>query len=196
MANQYMGVPGYSGYEAYNPGMPYYYTPSYRMPYNPYSVAQNTQMQNQQQNSLPTPQEQNNQNITCIKVPDIEYAKGVFVAPNQTVYMIAQNTAELYAKVTDNMGYGPLRCFKLIEFDPTTEKAQEMVNSTSANFVGREEFNQFASNIVSEINTMKNNLNSSVSISTQVSSPQDVKRVQQKKNLTQDSTTSESGVNK
>lgn len=156
MANQYMGAPTmYGGYDPYNPGAPFPYAGMYKSPYNTnYSVTS----QLQPQNAVPQTPQQPMQvsNLQCIQVPNADYAKSVVLNPNQTLYMVSQNAPELYAKTTDPMGVATMKYFKLVEFDPTMEAAQQAVNNQIGNVVSREEFNQFANNVAAQFNAIQN----------------------------------------
>lgn len=155
MANQYMGAPTmYGGYDPYNPGVPFSYVGMYKSPYNTnYSVPS----QLQPQNVVPQTPQQAMQvsNLQCIQVPNADYAKSVVLNPNQTLYMVSQNAPELYAKTTDPMGVATMKYFKLVEFDPTVEAAQQAVNNQIGNVVSREEFNQFANNVALQFNAIQ-----------------------------------------
>lgn len=155
MANQYIGAPTmYGGYDPYNPGAPFPYAGMYKSPYNTsYSVPS----QLQPQNVVPQTPQQPMQisNLQCIQVPNADYAKSVVLNPNQTLYMVSQNAPELYAKTTDPMGVATMKYFKLVEFDPTMEAAQQAVNNQIGNVVSREEFNQFANNVAAKFNAIQ-----------------------------------------
>lgn len=155
MANQYIGAPTmYGGYDPYNPGAPFPYAGMYKSPYNTnYSVPS----QLQPQNVVPQTPQQPMQisNLQCIQVPNADYAKSVVLNPNQTLYMVSQNAPELYAKTTDPMGVATMKYFKLVEFDPTMEAAQQAVNNQIGNVVSREEFNQFANNVAAQFNAIQ-----------------------------------------
>lgn len=155
MANQYMGAPTmYGSYDPYNPGAPFPYAGMYKSPYNTnYSVPS----QLQPQNVVPQTPQQPMQisNLQCIQVPNADYAKSVVLNPNQTLYMVSQNAPELYAKTTDPMGVATMKYFKLVEFDPTMEAAQQAVNNQIGNVVSREEFNQFANNVAAQFNAIQ-----------------------------------------
>lgn len=156
MANPYMGAPTmYGGYDPYNPGAPFPYAGMYKSPYNsimygsqtPQTIPQNIPQQVQPQ--------MNGQSLQCIQVPNADYAKSVVLNPNQTLYMVSQNAPELYAKTTDPMGVATMKYFKLVEFDPTMEAAQQAVNNQIGNVVSREEFNQFANNVAAQFNAIQ-----------------------------------------
>lgn len=155
MANQYMGAPTmYGGYDPYNPGAPFPYAGMYKSAYNTnYSIPS----QLQPQNVVPQTPQQPMQisNLQCIQVPNADYAKSVVLNPNQTLYMVSQNAPELYAKTTDPMGVATMKYFKLVEFDPTMEAAQQAVNNQIGNVVSREEFNQFANNVAAQFNAIQ-----------------------------------------
>lgn len=155
MANQYMGAPTmYGGYDPYNPGAPFPYAGMYKSPYNTnYSVPSQLQPQNVVQQTPQQPMQISN--LQCIQVPNADYAKSVVLNPNQTLYMVSQNAPELYAKTTDPMGVATMKYFKLVEFDPTMEAAQQAVNNQIGNVVSREEFNQFANNVAAQFNAIQ-----------------------------------------
>lgn len=155
MANPYMGAPTmYGGYDPYNPGAPYSYANSYRTPYNtPYNSPGQPPMP---QNIGQQPQQpMQGQALQCIQVPNSDYAKSVVLNPNQTLYMVSQNAPELYAKAADSMGVATMKYFKLVEFDPTIEAAQQVVNTQIGNVVSRDEFNAFANSVQTQFNALQ-----------------------------------------
>lgn len=168
MANPYMGAPSvYGGYDPYNPGVPYSYANPYRTPYTPtYTgttqpvVQQAIGQQSQQMGAQ-------GQSLQCIQVPNADYAKSVVLNPNQTLYMVSQNSPELYAKAADSMGVATMKYFKLVEFDPTMEAAQQAVNTQIGNVVSREEFNQFANSVAAQFNAIQSGLSSQGNIPVQ-----------------------------
>lgn len=169
MANPYMGAPTmYGGYDPYNPGAPYSYASAYRMPYNP-SYGASTQPAPPQAIGQQIPQQQpmQGQTLQCIQVPNADYAKSVVLNPNQTLYMVSQNAPELYAKAADSMGVATMKYFKLMEFDPTMEAAQQAVNNQIGNVVSREEFTQFANNVQMQFNALQQGLGSQGNIPSQ-----------------------------
>lgn len=104
---------------------------------------------------MPQQQPMQGQALQCIQVPNADYAKSVVLNPNQTLYMVSQNAPELYAKAADSMGVATMKYFKLMEFDPTMEAAQQAVNNQIGNVVSREEFNQFANNVQMQFNALQ-----------------------------------------
>lgn len=159
MASPYLGAPSvYGGYDPYNPGAPYSYgAGSSRNPY-PGMYGMNNQPQPAtmgQQPQQPIPQ---TPALQCIQVPSADYAKSVVLNPNQTLYMVSQNAPELYAKAADSMGVATMKYFKLVEFDPTMEAAQQAVNTQIGNVVSREEFNAFANNVAAQFNAIQQGL--------------------------------------
>lgn len=158
MANPYMGAPTmYGGYDPYSPGAPYSYANPYRTPYNTSYGAPAQPPAPQASIGQPMPQQQpmQGQALQCIQVPNADYAKSVVLNPNQTLYMVSQNAPELYAKAADSMGVATMKYFKLMEFDPTMEAAQQAVNNQIGNVVSREEFNQFANNVQMQFNALQ-----------------------------------------
>lgn len=159
MDNPYLGVPlVYRGYDPYNPGAPYSYgVGSYK---NPYSGIYGPNAQPQPATLGQQPQQQAPQTpaLQCIQVPSADYAKSVVLNPNQTLYMVSQNAPELYAKAADSMGVATMKYFKLVEFDPTMEAAQQAVNNQIGNVVSREEFNAFANNVAAQFNAIQQGL--------------------------------------
>lgn len=145
--NPYMAPMNQASQAFYYPYRYQYGNPEYMNPMQNTINQQNRQLQNQQQSTL-----------TCVQVPDLEYAKKVFVSPNQTVYMLSQNAPEIYAKSADAMGVGPIRCFKMVEFDPEAEKTKEIVNNQMETLVTREEFNIFANNVTNALNSFQQTL--------------------------------------
>lgn len=155
MLNYYVpGVPmPYVGYDSY--GRPQQYP--YRYENNPdYFANQPNGNMAMQQGVRQTLNQQ--PNFTCIQVPDIEYAKKVFVAPNQIVYMFCQNKPELYAKATDSVGVGPIRCFKLVEFQPPTEQTPMQANEQRQDVVLQEEFNNFVNVVKTTLASIQENM--------------------------------------
>lgn len=155
MANPYMGAPTmYGGYDPYNPGAPYSYANSYRTPYNtPYNSPGQPPMP--QTIGQQPQQPMQGQALQCIQVPNSDYAKSVVLNPNQTLYMVSQNAPELYAKAADSMGVATMKYFKLVEFDPTIEAAQQAVNTQIGNVVSRDEFNAFANSVQTQFNALQ-----------------------------------------
>lgn len=155
-----MGAPTmYGGYDPYNPGAPFPYAGMYKSPYNTnYSIPSQLQPQNVVQQTPQQPMQVSN--LQCIQVPNADYAKSVVLNPNQTLYMVSQNAPELYAKTTDPMGVATMKYFKLVEFDPTMEAAQQAVNNQIGNVVSREEFNQFANNVAAQFNAIQQGFSS------------------------------------
>lgn len=137
----YFGVPS-----VYDQSTQFGY-PSYQNRIYPSQIPQPTQQPIQQNPTIP-----------CIQVPNIEYARSVTLNPNQTLYMVSQNSPELYAKATDSMGVATMKTFKLVEFDPTVEAAQQAVNNQSVNFVSREEFNNFVNNVSNQFSIIQQNI--------------------------------------
>lgn len=155
MANPYMGAPTmYGSYDPYSPGAPFPYAGMYKSPYNSMYGSQTPQTVPQTIPQQVQPQ-MNGQSLQCIQVPNADYAKSVVLNPNQTLYMVSQNAPELYAKTTDPMGVATMKYFKLVEFDPTMEAAQQAVNNQIGNVVSREEFNQFANNVAAQFNAIQ-----------------------------------------
>lgn len=129
------------------------------MPYNPYATPGNPYapnpmaytspfVQNQmqaQQSPVTAPTSpgmaQPNQNTTngpWVLVNGVQGAREVMVQPNQTIYMMSQNSNEFYVKAADNMGVANMRCFRFNEFDPNAEM-QQNVQQPQVDYVTREE---------------------------------------------------------
>lgn len=159
MANPYIGAPGiYGGYDPYNPGTPYSYGNPYRSPYNSTTYGALNPPPAQSVGQQPVQQPMQGQALQCIQVPNADYAKSVVLNPNQTLYMVSQNAPELYAKATDSMGVATMKYFKLMEFDPTMEAAQQAVSTQIGNVVSREEFNNFANSVAAQFNALQQGL--------------------------------------
>lgn len=109
----------------------------------------------------PATQQGNNSNIPWVYVPSIESAKQIFCAPGQTIYIMNQNQPEFYVKSANEMGVVdmkicPFNMMTLAEYEQA--KAQTMAtqtNNADVDFLPRAEFNQFASNVSQELNTVR-----------------------------------------
>ncbi len=126
------------------------------MPYNPYATPGNPYAPNPMAftsqpypNGISTPvtaptspgMAQPNQNTTngpWVLVNGVQGAREVMVQPNQTIYMMSQNSNEFYVKAADNMGVANMRCFRFNEFDPNAEM-QQSVQQPQVDYVTREE---------------------------------------------------------
>lgn len=80
------------------------------------------------------------------------------VQPNQVAYMMNQNAPEFYVKATDTMGVATLKYFRFHEFSPEQEAVKQAVDSQSASFVSRDEFNQFANTINAQFNAIQQSI--------------------------------------
>lgn len=70
------------------------------------------------------------------------------------------------------MGVATMKYFKLVEFDPTMEAAQQAVNNQIGNVVSREEFNQFANNVAAQFNAIQHGFsNGNVNLQQNVLTP-------------------------
>lgn len=157
MPNSYYMPPSlpYNSYDPYGRPQPIY----------PYRYDSNNvdYLLNQQNGAMGVPPNMTQstnpqQNMTCIRVTDRESAQKVFVAPNQILYMVAQNRPELYVKATDSMGLGQIRYFKIFEFNPEEEQAQTPVSDQMQNVVTQEEFNNFASAVKATLASIQQNM--------------------------------------
>lgn len=148
MQNNY--CPGQDPYSSYP--SPY---PGYGMPRNYYpsnvinGSGSNTPINNQNGS---------NSNMPWILVPNIETARNVIVGPNQTAYLMSQNTNEFYVKSTDSMGVATIKYFKFMEFDPNIESAKQIVDAQSERLVSREEFNQFVNSVSNQFAIIQQNM--------------------------------------
>lgn len=102
-------------------------------------------------NGQPTqPQQPNMTNVNWIYVPNIEAAKNVSIMPSQTLYIMNQNKNEFYLKTSNEMGVSSLKVCPFSVFDAAEyeQKSQiEQAQSVAGEFVGRDEFNNFAQNV-------------------------------------------------
>lgn len=151
MAGNAFGAPGmFNGYDPYNTGMPDFTNPyrGYTNPYDPYNTGRN-RMQNGQN--------MQDSNMQWIYVNGIEGARNVMVSPNQTAYMMSQSSNEFYVKAVDNMGVAVLKAYRFQEFDPNAE-AQQIANAQNADYVSRNEYNQFVNNVSNQLAMIQQNL--------------------------------------
>lgn len=96
------------------------------------------------------PQQPNMTNVNWIYVPNIEAAKNVSIMPSQTLYIMNQNKNEFYLKTSNEMGVSSLKVCPFSVFDAAEyeQKSQiEQAQSVAGEFVGRDEFNNFAQNV-------------------------------------------------
>lgn len=105
-------------------------------------------------------QQGNNSNVPWVYVPSIESAKQIFCAPSQTIYIMNQNQPEFYVKSANEMGVVdmkicPFNMMTLTEYEQGKTQAATQANNTDMDFLPRAEFNQFASNVSQELNTVR-----------------------------------------
>ena len=128
------------------PGIGYQYK-SYG-PYTPPMGQQNNVLNGGQppQNN-PQP---NMSNVNWIYVPSLDAAKNVSIMPSQTLYIMNQNKNEFYLKTSNEMGVSSLKVCPFTVFDVADyeQKSQiEQAQSVAGEFVGRDEFNNFAQTV-------------------------------------------------
>lgn len=95
-------------------------------------------------------QQPNMTNVNWIYVPSLEAAKNVSIMPSQTLYIMNQNKNEFYLKTSNEMGVSSLKVCPFTVFDAAEyeQKSQiEQAQSVAGEFVGRDEFNNFAQTV-------------------------------------------------
>lgn len=173
-----MSIPGQPNLPIYGPynGSQYDYLGGYRnyMPPNPYAQNQALNGQNTMLQSIQPPQQQTN-NIQFALIPSREVAQNATAEKGQTIYMMNQNSPEIYMKAADNFGLQSTRYFRLVEFNPEQENQQnqQMLNQ-NVDYIPREEFNQFANAASSEIAALKQQIMSIPQLSAPTSPPETV----------------------
>lgn len=120
-------------------------------PYGSYgpSIGQQNHVLNGGQATQNNPQP-NMTNVNWIYVPNLEAAKNVSIMPSQTLYIMNQNKNEFYLKTSNEMGVSSLKVCPFTVFDVADyeQKSQiEQAQSVAGEFVGRDEFNNFAQNV-------------------------------------------------
>lgn len=145
-----------------NNGPQYDYMGGYRnyMPPNYFGQNQGVNGPNQPMPTMPPAQPQQiNNNMQFVLVPNIEYAEKVTAEKGQTIYMMNQNKPEIYAKAADGFGLQSSKYFRLLEFDPNSEKQSEQLANTNFDYIPREEYNRFVAAASTEIEALKKTVN-------------------------------------
>lgn len=184
MPNDYFNnVPGgmynnpYGGpYNAPGASFPYPGMNGYQpRPYGSYAPSigqQNNALNGQTTNNQS--QQLNMTNVNWIYVPNLEAAKNVSIMPSQTLYIMNQNKNEFYLKTSNEMGVSSLKVCPFSVFDAAEyeQKSQiEQAQSVAGEFVGRDEFNNFAQNVSQQFAMIQQGM---VGAATVVASPQPV----------------------
>lgn len=112
--------------------MPNNFGYNFNQPWQPYQPYQTQQFSNNTQ-----------QNQQLISVNGIDSARAYPVMPNSRIALFDNNEDVVYIKSTDDQGFSNIRAFRLNEFSPDVQTAQQ-----SNSFVTREEFNQLKQEIM------------------------------------------------
>lgn len=123
--------------------------------YNPYNSVLGNQQQPMTAQTAPmmAPQQANSMQFALI--PSRKVAEDATVEKGQTIYLMNQNSAEIYMKAADNFGLQNIRYFRLVEFNPNEEKQQAQQVNVTGDYIPRSEFNQFVSAVSAEIENLK-----------------------------------------
>lgn len=156
-----MSIPGQPSYMPYSSpynGAQYDFMGSYRNYMAPNSYAQNQALngQNQAFQNVQNQTPQMNNNIQFALIPSREVAQNATAEKGQTIYMMNQNSPEIYMKAADGFGLQSTRYFKLVEFNPEKENQQnQQMNQQNVDYIPRDEFNRFVAAVSSEIEAIK-----------------------------------------
>ena len=120
------------------------------MAYNPYlPIGYNNYPQSiPQQQIIPTPATQQNQNTSLIWVQGEAGAKSYLVAPNSTVMLMDSESERFFLTSADASGMpAPLRIF---EFKEVTGSAQATPPTNTPEYVTKEEFDEFKAELMKD----------------------------------------------
>lgn len=150
------------------------YQPRNYGPYGPNIGQQNNALNGIQPNGGQSGQQPNMSNVNWIYVPNLEAAKNVSIMPSQTLYIMNQNKNEFYLKTSNEMGVSSLKVCPFSVFDVADyeQKSQiEQAQSVAGEFVGRDEFNNFAQTVSQQFAMIQQGM---VGAATVAASPQPV----------------------